>query len=151
MHFRFDLAGLWVCPFAARRNDDGSRAKQGFKRLPRLKWALVALHAKANTFVDVVGLCVLGVTKCRDRRAEDGRHVPFSRLSRAFGRDFQKVAIADPNWFDKDRVILLRFTIGERTQRNNPILRACLNMTAANWPSISRSGSRSLITHPSMK
>jgi hypothetical protein len=84
-------------------------------------WALIALHGKADTFEEVVGLSVLGVPERRDRRAEDGWHVPSSRLTRAFGRDFQKVAIADSDRFDKDRLIFLRFTIGKGAQRNKTV------------------------------
>ena len=96
MQLRLDLAGFGVRPFAARRNDNGRRAENGLKGLPRLLRVLVAFDAEGNTLVQVFGLCVLGVAKRRDGRAENSRlraiQRPGGRAQRACPRSLCRQA-----------------------------------------------------------
>jgi hypothetical protein len=130
MHFRLDLAGVWVRPLAAGLNSNGRRAEDGFKRLPGLLRELVAFDAKGDTFADVVGLRVLMVLKCCYRRTEHGRFMPRGCLSGADDSDVQKIGIADPDRLDADRLVLFASFVGKQAQRNNSITAGVLEHNA---------------------
>ena len=125
MQLRLNLPSFGVDPFAARRNDNGRWAEKVLENLARLKRALVAFDAKADTLADVVGLCAFMIPERCDWRTEDGRYGPFSSPAGVLSEHVQEVFVAKRDGINEKGLLPSTSTVGKCSKRDISF-RACV-------------------------